>query len=941
MSKDKSFFKKIFKVTGVITAIVLVLLFILPIVFSKSITKKVMDFANESLESELSYKDSELSFFKHFPSLTLTLNEFNLNGSQPFKNESLVNAGEISLGINIFSSMFGNGIKIDKIHIEDAKINVLVNRFGEANYNVYKSNSETNDTTNNDSKIRLSQIVIKNTSLLYQDKSAKIEINAKGFNYKGTGDLDNANFDLKSSAQIDSFSFTYDNNEYLKEKKLKANLITKINTNSLSFVFEKNDLVVNKLPIEFSGFFDFLSNGYKMDFKVKTTNSNLDDLFTALPPEFGKWVTETKTKGKTDASFSLAGDYIASENKNPAADFSIKVRNGYVKHDKAPYPIENIYLNLETQLPNLDISQLKIKLDSLYFDVNKNRLSAILNSTGFGNIMKIQTKVKSNLDLAFISSALQIPDFSLSGKLLANINANGNYDTQKRLFPVANGTFSLTNGSIRTPYYSNPIQNIQLNANLQNLSGHFKDIVFSIPKAAFTFENEPFALNADFSNFDDIAYNIKAKGVLNVGKIYQVFKIEDIDVEGKIAADIHLKGTQSDASNGNYTKLDNSGVLSIQKITTRTSLLPQPFFIENGIFTFNQDNLNFENFIGKYGSSDIILNGHFKNAINFALTKNQNLYGKFRLQSDSLNINEFFHTKEIQVIKEENKEIETVVNQVLEIPQNLDLGFDLLAKKVIYDDIEIKDISGNITLQNGRISLKNGKLNIIDSRAVMNGFYENEGTQKAHFDFVMKAEEFDIKRAYNEIKLFRELASSAENAEGIIGIDYKIKGVLGNNMKPIMPSLEGNGSISVKQVKMNNFKLMNVIAEKTENSDLKNPDLSKIMINSTIKNNIINIERFRAKVSAFRLRFEGQTSLDGELNLKMRVGLPPLGIIGIPIKVSGTHDEPKIQLGKKSEDLEETVYEEENTSNTPESLKINIPTPENTIKADSLNLTKP
>jgi AsmA protein len=61
-------------------------------------------------------------------------------------------------------------------------------------------------------------------------------------------------------------------------------------------------------------------------------------------------------------------------------------------------------------------------------------------------------------------------------------------------------------------------------------------------------------------------------------------------------------------------------------------------------------------------------------------------------------------------------------------------------------------------------------------------------------------------------------------------------------------------------------------------------------------------------VAGFRLRFEGQTSLDGKLNLKMRIGLPPLGILGIPIKVLGTQENPKIKLGRKSDELEETQY---------------------------------
>jgi AsmA protein len=64
-------------------------------------------------------------------------------------------------------------------------------------------------------------------------------------------------------------------------------------------------------------------------------------------------------------------------------------------------------------------------------------------------------------------------------------------------------------------------------------------------------------------------------------------------------------------------------------------------------------------------------------------------------------------------------------------------------------------------------------------------------------------------------------------------------------------------------------------------------------------------------MAGFRLRTEGQTSLDGKLNLKMRLGLPPLGIIGIPLKVTGTQENPKIKMGKNKEELQETEYKDE------------------------------
>ena len=93
-----------------------------------------------------------------------------------------------------------------------------------------------------------------------------------------------------------------------------------------------------------------------MDFNLKTENSNLDDLFSALPAEYISWKSQTEMKGTTSASFSLKGKYIAAENLNPEVRFKINVRDGFVKNEKAPFPVENIYLNLDTKLPNLDIN---------------------------------------------------------------------------------------------------------------------------------------------------------------------------------------------------------------------------------------------------------------------------------------------------------------------------------------------------------------------------------------------------------------------------------------------------------------------------------------------------------------------------------------------------------------------------------------------------------
>jgi AsmA protein len=170
-----------------------------------------------------------------------------------------------------------------------------------------------------------------------------------------------------------------------------------------------------------------------------------------------------------------------------------------------------------------------------------------------------------------------------------------------------------------------------------------------------------------------------------------------------------------------------------------------------------------------------------------------------------------------------------------------------------------------------------------------------------------------VARAYKEIKLFRDMASAAKSAEGVISLDYKLSGRLNANMQPVYPSLKGGGVLSAEKVKLNGYKLFGAVGDKTEHKGLDTGDVSKINIETTIANNIITIKRTKMRMSGFRLRFEGQVSFDNTLNLSFRLGLPPFGILGIPMHITGTENNPKIALGKASKDdtLKETEDNEE------------------------------
>src|SRR6202000_1081860 len=122
---------RVLKITGIAVGCLLAFLFLLPYLFPNFVSGKIRQWAGKSIKSELQFSSARLSFFRHFPALTLTLYDVKLKGSAPFEKETLVEADEIALGVDI-RSVFSE-VRIDKIFLTNAFINVQVDSAGLAN----------------------------------------------------------------------------------------------------------------------------------------------------------------------------------------------------------------------------------------------------------------------------------------------------------------------------------------------------------------------------------------------------------------------------------------------------------------------------------------------------------------------------------------------------------------------------------------------------------------------------------------------------------------------------------------------------------------------------------------------------------------------------------------------------------------------------------------
>src|SRR6266404_390860 len=96
---------RILAVAGAVIALLLVLLLVLPLLFRDRIAERVKTAVNQNL-------DAGVGFFRHFPDLTLTLDDLTAVGVERFQGDTLaaVHHLRVSLSLpSVLSNVMGGG----------------------------------------------------------------------------------------------------------------------------------------------------------------------------------------------------------------------------------------------------------------------------------------------------------------------------------------------------------------------------------------------------------------------------------------------------------------------------------------------------------------------------------------------------------------------------------------------------------------------------------------------------------------------------------------------------------------------------------------------------------------------------------------------------------------------------------------------------------------
>jgi len=266
--------KKFLKITGITLLVIVALLFLIPLLFKKQITNLVKSEINKTLTAKVDFGDVSLSLFRHFPKVSIALENLSVVGSPAFPKDTLISAKSLDVSANLMSVIKGDNIKVSGIFIESPRIRALVNKNGQPNWDIMKPSTDTSastDTSSSAFNLSLQEYKIMDGYIYYNDESAGMSTEIAGLDHSGSGDFTQDLFTLKTKTEADAVSFTYAAIPYLVNTSTAIGADIEIDNKAAKYSFKTDDINLNNLKLSTNGFFQLLNDStYGMDINFKT-----------------------------------------------------------------------------------------------------------------------------------------------------------------------------------------------------------------------------------------------------------------------------------------------------------------------------------------------------------------------------------------------------------------------------------------------------------------------------------------------------------------------------------------------------------------------------------------------------------------------------------------------------------------------------------------------
>lgn len=450
------------------------------------------------------------------------------------------------------------------------------------------------------------------------------------------------------------------------------------------------------------------------------------------------------------------------------------------------------------------------------------------------------------------------------------------------------------------------VNDINIGVCVTNPGGSLDNTVVEVGKFAFVMAGNPFNVTATLKTpISDMQFNVAAKGKLDLGKIKDIYPLEDMALNGVVDADMSVSGKMSNIDKGDYDKVKASGNVRLNGMTLAMKDMPN-IDIKNSDLTFTPRYLQLSETTVNIGENDITLDSKFENYIGFAL-KGTTLKGNLNVKSNKLNLNDFMTVDSAAVAETELQPAatDTVAMGVIRVPENIDFAMNVNFAQVIFGKMSFNKLNGKLLVNDGKVDMKNLSLNTMGGEIVVNGFYNAPAEVQPEFNASLKMNDIVFAQAYKELDMVQKLAPVFSGITGSFSGNMAINTKLDETMSPVVQTLTGSGSLSTKEVSMDSVKVIQMVADILQKPSLKNTRVKDMKVEFTINDGRVYTKPFDIKLGEYKMNLSGSTGLDQTVDYAGKIDIPQsLGKVSklgtVDMTIGGTFTSPKVGIDLES-----------------------------------------
>jgi len=534
-----------------------------------------------------------------------------------------------------------------------------------------------------------------------------------------------------------------------------------------------------------------------------------------------------------------------------------------------------------------------IKLDALIgLDLN-NQKYTFKDNKGFINQLPLKFKgyvqlieEGQDIDISFENPGSSFKDFlavipEAYSKNIEDVETTGDFKVSgiikgkvtETTIPTLDIQISSNNASFKYPNLPKRVSNITIDTAIKNETGLADDTFVDIKTLNFKIDDDVFRASAIIKNLTkNMFVNADIDGTLNLENLTKAYPIDfDKELSGILKAKLNTQFDMNAVETNAYSRIKNNGTASVTDFVFSSEDIVNPIQISKADVTFNPGNVKLNSFDARTGTSDFTATGSIQNLLGFLLS-DKKLQGNFDVNSNNFVVSDFM-VEDTSASEASNKT--TSNSESLKIPDFLDCTINANAKNVVYDNLNLSNVKGTLSIRDQEANLQNMTSNLFDGLLAITGKISTK-TDTPVFNLNLGADGFDIAKSFNGLDLLQRLAPIAKALQGKLNTTISLQGTLDNEFSPNLSTITGNAfaELLTTQIDPKEGSVLSKLEGALSFVDFSKLDLKDLKANLDFSDGKVNVKPFNLKYKDIGIQVSGSHAFDKTLDYNAVFDVP-------------------------------------------------------------------